>query len=120
MTPTRPSDPAPRGDYDRGGRSRAAIAVKIDRTLDRLLRKGADREELWPLLYEYGDATAAAVEKPAIQAFVNGDIIEAGPDEYREVYYEPCPTPGEKCDSEHHHYGRGDHLVPFDPDWSPS
>jgi hypothetical protein len=62
-----------------------------------------------------------AVEKPYIQAFVNGDIIEAAPDEWREVYYEPCPTPAEKhCDSEYHHYGRGDHLVPLDPDWSPS
>ena len=61
-----------------------------------------------------------ALEKPHIQAFVNGDIIEAGPDEYRAVYYEPCPTPSERCDDEYHHHGRGDHMIPFDPDWSPS
>jgi hypothetical protein len=104
-------------DYDLGNRSRAAIAVKIDHTLDQLLRKGADREKLWPLLYEYGAATVAEEPKPSIQAFVNGDIIEAGPSEWREVYYEDCPTPGAPCDSEFHHYGRGDHLVPVDPDW---
>lgn len=61
-----------------------------------------------------------AIEKPYIQAFVNGDIIEAGPGEWREVYYEPCPNPSKKCDSEYHHHGRGDHMVPVDPDWTPS
>lgn len=46
-------------DYERGDRSRAAVAVQIDRTLDRLLPAGADREELWPLLYEYARASEA-------------------------------------------------------------
>lgn len=43
-------------DYDDGARTRAAIAVQIDRLLDDMLRPGVDREELWPLLYEYAAA----------------------------------------------------------------
>ena len=45
-------------DYERGNRSRAAVAVQIDHVLDRLLRDNADREQLWPLIYEYGAASA--------------------------------------------------------------
>lgn len=52
----------PRTDYERGDRGRVAVAVQIDHTLDRLLRKGANREELWPLIYEYGEASANPLE----------------------------------------------------------
>jgi hypothetical protein len=108
-------------DYELGNRSRAAIAVQIDHTFDRLLRKNADREELWPLLYEYAAAGDPPDPDIGIQAFVNGDTWEATEGQYRWVRFEDCPTPvDERCQSEYHHWGRGCHMVPLDPDWVPS
>ena len=40
-----PAEPTAPTDYERGDRSRAAVAVQIDRTLSRLLLPNADREE---------------------------------------------------------------------------
>lgn len=52
-----------------------AIAVQIDRTLNRLLREDADREELWPLIYEYGHAAEARATPPSRTL---REAIEAG------------------------------------------
>ena len=62
-----------------------------------------------------------ALDKPHIQAFLaDGNVFEAAPGEWREVYCEECPDPLGRCDSEYHHFGRGDHMVPVDPGWSPT
>lgn len=54
-----------------------------------------------------------------VQVFTDDDIVEASSGEYRYVRFEECPSdPDERCQSEYHHWGRGDHVVPLDPDWS--
>jgi hypothetical protein len=56
-----------------------------------------------------------------VQDFASGNLTVMEPGEYRYVRFEDCPTdPDERCRSEYHHYGRGDHVVPLDPDWVPS
>jgi hypothetical protein len=56
-----------------------------------------------------------------VQAFVNGDIFEANPGQWRLVHFDPCPNKRKRarCESQYHHWGRGDHAVPLDADWSP-
>ena len=54
-----------------------------------------------------------------VQAFYP-DILEIPAGQWRFVRYEPCPLgPIKKktCPDEHHHWGRGDHVVPVNPDW---
>ena len=48
------------------------------------------------------------------------DIIEVPPGYYRFVRYEPCPLGRRRkhCTNEHHHWGRGDHVVPLHPEWN--
>ena len=54
-----------------------------------------------------------------VQDFASGNLTVMEPGEYRYVRFEECPTdPDERCQSEYHHWGRGDHVVPLDPDWS--
>lgn len=67
-------------------------------------------------------ARLAAQKEPegiGIQAF-RPDIIEIEPGAWRFVRYEPCPLGRNRrrCTSEHHHWGRGDHVVPVNPNWT--
>jgi hypothetical protein len=53
-----------------------------------------------------------------VQVF-HPDIMEIEAGDWRFVRYEPCPLGRNRknCKSEHHHWGRGDHVVPVNPDW---
>lgn len=55
-----------------------------------------------------------------VQDFASGNLTVMEEGQYRYVRFEDCPSVDETCDSEHHHYGRGDHVVPLDPDWIPA
>ena len=53
-----------------------------------------------------------------VQVF-SPDLSETEPGQWRFVRFMPCPLGRNRrhCKDEHHHWGRGDHVVPLHSDW---